>query len=158
MIDKLNPNLRSIEEFDGKTRKREFYNMSVADAYSILETIAQINGLESNLHKVTPTDKEIADEEIAEENRDLSLNRHHFKDIEFTSSLTGHKYKSTTNEKGTLSIIDLDIGTEVPNNSKPSKKEIVRVALSDLTKSDEDGTLYQLIHKLEKIILNKNSK
>ena len=28
MIDKLNPNLRSIEEFDGKTRKREFYNMS----------------------------------------------------------------------------------------------------------------------------------
>ena len=25
MIDRLNPNLRSIEEFDGKTRKREFY-------------------------------------------------------------------------------------------------------------------------------------
>ena len=50
MIDKLNPNLRSIEEFDGKTRKREFYNMPAADAYSILETIAQINGLEENLH------------------------------------------------------------------------------------------------------------
>lgn len=49
MIDKLNPNLRSIEEIDGKTRKREFYNISLSDAYSILETIAQINGLESNL-------------------------------------------------------------------------------------------------------------
>ena len=57
MIDKLNPNLRSIEEFDGKTRKREFYNMSAADAYSILETIAQINGLEDHLFLVEPSAK-----------------------------------------------------------------------------------------------------
>lgn len=49
MIDKLDPNLRSIEEFDGKTRKREFYNMSSSDAYSIFETIAQINGPEDYL-------------------------------------------------------------------------------------------------------------
>lgn len=69
MIDKLNPNLRSIEEFDGKTRKREFYNMSPADAYSILETIAQINGLEENLVLKEPSSKEIKDEEKAEEIR-----------------------------------------------------------------------------------------
>lgn len=69
MIDKLNPNLRSIEEFDGKTRKREFYNMSAADAYSILETIAQINGLEENLVLVEPSAKEIKDDEEAEEIR-----------------------------------------------------------------------------------------
>lgn len=69
MIDKLNPNLRSIEEFDGKTRKREFYNMSPSDAYSILETIAQINGLEENLVLVEPSFKEIKDEEEAEEIR-----------------------------------------------------------------------------------------
>lgn len=69
MIDKLNPNLRSIEEFDGKTRKREFYNMSPADAYSILETIAQINGLEENLVLNEPSSKEIKDEEVAEEIR-----------------------------------------------------------------------------------------
>ena len=62
MIDKLNPNLRSIEEFNGKTRKREFYNMSPADAYSILETIAQINGLEDNLVLVEPSAKEVKDE------------------------------------------------------------------------------------------------
>lgn len=49
MIDKLNPNLRRIEEFDGKTRTREFYNMSPANAYSILKTIAQISGSEENL-------------------------------------------------------------------------------------------------------------
>ena len=69
MIDKLDPNLRSIEEFDGKTRKREFYNMSAADAYSILETIAQINGLEDNLVLVEPSAKEVKDEEEAEEIR-----------------------------------------------------------------------------------------
>lgn len=69
MIDKLNPNLRSIEEFDGKTRKREFYNMSAADAYSILETIAQINGLEQNLVLVEPSNEQIKDEEEAEEIR-----------------------------------------------------------------------------------------
>lgn len=152
MIDKLNPGLRSIDEFDGKTRKREFYNMSPSDAYSILETIAQINGLEDNLHLVKPSEKEINDEETAEENRILSTNRHHFKNIEFTSSLTGHTYKSSTNEKGTLSIFDVTIGEEVPNNANPSKREIIRIALSDLTKKDEDGTLYQLIHRLEKMI------
>lgn len=69
MIDKLNPNLRSIEEFDGKTRKREFYNMTPADAYSILETIAQINGLEDHLVLVEPSAKQIRDEEEAEEIR-----------------------------------------------------------------------------------------
>lgn len=155
MIDKLNPNLRSIEEFDGKTRKREFYNMSPEDAYSILETIAEISGLENNLHKVKPTEKEMEDEETAEENRILATNRHHFKNIHFKSSLTGHEYKSSTNERGTLSIFDITSGEEVPNNSKPSKREIVQAALSDLTKKEEDGTLYQLIHRLEKIILKK---
>lgn len=69
MIDKLNPNLRSIEEFDGKTRKREFYNMSATDAYSILETIAQITGSEGNLVLVEPTAKEVKDDEEAEEIR-----------------------------------------------------------------------------------------
>ena len=155
MIDRLNPNLRSIEEFDGKTRKREFYNMSAADAYSILETIAQINGLEENLHLVKPSEKEMEEEEIAEENRILATNRHYFKNIEFVSGLTGHTYKSSTNEKGILSIFDITIGEEVPNNANPSKREIVRVAISDLTKKEGDGTLYQLIHKLEKLSFKK---
>lgn len=69
MIDKLNPNLRSIEEFYGKTRKREFYNMSPADAYSILETIAQITGSEDSLALKEPSAKQIKDEEEAEEIR-----------------------------------------------------------------------------------------
>ena len=69
MIDKLNPNLRSIEVFEGKVKKREFYNMSASDAYGILETIAQINCLEENLFLVEPTAKELKDAEEAEEIR-----------------------------------------------------------------------------------------
>lgn len=153
LIDMINPDLRAIEEFDGKKRTREFYNMTSEKAYKILQAIAQINGLEENLHKVKPSEKDLEEEETAEENRILATNRHHFKNIEFTSSLTNHTYRSSTNEKGTLSIFDLTNGEEVPNNANPSKREIVRVALSDLTKKEEEGTLYQLIHKLENIII-----
>lgn len=155
LIDMINPDLRAIEEFDGKRRTREFYNMTSEKAYKILQAIAQINGLEEDLHKVKPSEKDLEEEETAEENRILATNRHHFKNIEFTSSLTGHTYRSSTNEKGTLSIFDVTIGEEVPNNANPSKREIVRVALSDLTKNEEEGTLYQLIHMLEKLLLKK---
>lgn len=44
IIDKLNPNLRSIYNFNGQKRVREFYAMSPEDAYSILEAIAEIHG------------------------------------------------------------------------------------------------------------------
>ena len=69
MIDNINPNLRSIEEFNGKTRRREFYAMSAADAYLILESIASINGLEENLVLVQETEHQLKDEEQAEKIR-----------------------------------------------------------------------------------------
>lgn len=69
MIDKLNPSLRSVEEFNGKTRKREFYQMSAHQAYSILETIAEINNLQENLILVEPSAQDIKAEEEAEEMR-----------------------------------------------------------------------------------------
>jgi len=37
LIDKLNPGLRTIEDFNGKKRVREFYAMDAEDAYSILK-------------------------------------------------------------------------------------------------------------------------
>ena len=67
LIDKLNPDLRSIENFDGKERKREFYVMSPEDAYSLLECIAKISGTEDRLKKMTPEGHEILDEETAME-------------------------------------------------------------------------------------------
>ena len=52
IIDKLNPNLRSIENFNGKQRIREFYAMSPEDAYSILEAIAEIHGCADKLKRI----------------------------------------------------------------------------------------------------------
>jgi CO dehydrogenase/acetyl-CoA synthase alpha subunit len=50
LIDQLNPNLRSIDNINGKKRVREFYAMSPEQAYSILETIAVISGRKERLH------------------------------------------------------------------------------------------------------------
>ena len=66
MIDSINPNLRAIDTFDGKKRKKEFYAMSADDAYNILKTIATISGTVDRLHKLTPEGHEIIDEQIAE--------------------------------------------------------------------------------------------
>ena len=67
IIDKLNPNLRSIEEFEGKPRVREFYAMDAEDAYSILEAIAEINGRVDKLKKYKLTATEEKEEAIANE-------------------------------------------------------------------------------------------
>lgn len=152
LIDKLNPNLRSIEEFNGKKRVREFYAMSPEDAYSILETIAEINGMKDRLVLVEKSKDQIKDEKEAEEIT-LNHNRHHFKEIVFSCGLTGKTYKGTTNKDGTLSIIEKDTGVEIPNNNKPSKKAIVGSALEDLGyKVEKDDTLYQRYHRLTKAI------
>lgn len=66
MIDRLNPNLRSIDEFEGKKRVREFYAMDAEEAYSLLEAIAEINGLKEKLYRVAPSKKEIEADEIAD--------------------------------------------------------------------------------------------
>ena len=67
LIDKLNPDLRSIETFDGKKRVKEFYAMTKEDAYDILECIAKISGTTDRLKKMKPEGHEIEDEQIAEE-------------------------------------------------------------------------------------------
>lgn len=67
ILDKLNPDLRSMEEIDGKKRVREFYAMTPEDAYSILEAIAEINGFKHRLKKWKATAAEQKDEETAQE-------------------------------------------------------------------------------------------
>lgn len=67
ILDKLNPDLRSSEEIDGKKRVREFYAMSAEDAYSILEAIAEINGYTHRLKKWKATAAERQDENLAQE-------------------------------------------------------------------------------------------
>ena len=67
IIDKLNPNLRSIDNYNGKKRVREFYAMSAEDAYLILEAIAEIHNCTDRLKKWELTQEDIRAEEIAEE-------------------------------------------------------------------------------------------
>lgn len=149
-IDTLNPELRSKEQIGNKIRVREFYHIKPEEIYSAFESMAEVNGTSDRLRlwKETSEEKEEKQEAIS-----LATNRHHFKEIEFYSSLTEKDYYSKTNEDGTLGIYEKDTNKEIPNNSKPSKREILYSALADLN-GDLSGsnTLYQLEHKLEKII------
>ena len=67
IIDKLNPNLRSIDNFNGQKRVREFYAMSPEDAFSILEAIAEIHNCADKLKRVELNAEAQQDETIAEE-------------------------------------------------------------------------------------------
>lgn len=67
LIDNLNPDLRTIETFDGKKRVKEFYAMSAEYAFSILESIAKISGTKNCLKRLTPEGHEVIDATIAKE-------------------------------------------------------------------------------------------
>jgi len=67
LIDQLNPTLRSIETFNGKQRKREFYAMTPEEAYAILEAIAEIHGYTDRLKIWEMSAEEEKAEEIANE-------------------------------------------------------------------------------------------
>lgn len=72
IIDKLNPQLRTIENINGRERKREFYAMSAEEAYDILDAIAQINGLEANLVRCDKTKQQEMEENLANEIKEYS--------------------------------------------------------------------------------------
>lgn len=67
IIDQLNPNLRSIETFNGKKRVREFYAMSPEEAFSLLQAMAEIHNCTDKLKLVQPTAADKKDEAVAEE-------------------------------------------------------------------------------------------
>ncbi len=72
IIDSLNPDLRAIENFDGKKRIKEFYAMSAEDAYRLLECIAKISGTTDRLKRMKPEGHEIEDENTAREVREAA--------------------------------------------------------------------------------------
>ena len=75
MIDKINPNLRSIDNVDGKKRVREFYAMSPQTAYTILETIAELGGRRDNLHLHEMSEEDQRSEELAQEIEEEHMER-----------------------------------------------------------------------------------
>jgi len=70
IIDRLNPSLRSVENHNGRTRKREFYAMSAEEAYNIFDTIAEINDLKENLVLVSPSKEDLKNASEASEIRE----------------------------------------------------------------------------------------
>ena len=72
LIDALNPDLRTIETFDGKERVKEFYAMSPEDGYALLECIAKISGTTENLKRMKPEGHEILDEQVANDIRETA--------------------------------------------------------------------------------------
>lgn len=97
LIDKLNPDLRAVETFDGKPRTREFYNMSAEDAYDILLSVAEISDTVSNLKKISPEGHEVIDEEIADDIQE-SVNYTEEDHLIHSSSNTQNLYKSLKNK------------------------------------------------------------
>ena len=75
LIDQLNPNLRSIDNVDGKKRVREFYAMSPEQAYSILETIAVLGGRRSRLKLCELSEEQRQDVELAGEIEEEHIER-----------------------------------------------------------------------------------
>ena len=67
IIDKLNPALRSIDDFNGQRRVREFYAMKPEEAYAILEAMAEIHDCTENLKLIVPTAVEAQEEQLAQE-------------------------------------------------------------------------------------------
>lgn len=75
IIDKLNPDLRSVELYNGKQRKREFYAMSPEDAYQILEAMAEIHNTKDRLRRIPATIEEEQEEKNAREVDDIQKER-----------------------------------------------------------------------------------
>lgn len=67
IIDKLNPDLRAIETFNGQKRTREFYAMTPEDAYSILEAIAEIHNRVDKLKLCRLNDDAVYEKKVAQE-------------------------------------------------------------------------------------------
>lgn len=75
LIDQLNPNLRSIDNVNGKKRVREFYAMSPEQAYSILGGIALLGGRKNRLKLWNVTEEERKDIEVAQEIEEEHIER-----------------------------------------------------------------------------------
>lgn len=59
--------MRSIDDFNGQKRVREFYAMQPEEAYAILEAMVEIHDCKENLKRVVPSDIEAQEERLAQE-------------------------------------------------------------------------------------------
>ncbi|MBP5404996.1 MAG: GIY-YIG nuclease family protein [Clostridia bacterium] len=127
IIDKLNPELRSIDNVNGKKRVREFYAMTAEDAYSLFEAMAEIHGTEGNLKLWRATEKEIAEERAADEIASES---------------------SEKKSKFTFKALGIDVGEELEYIHDRSIKVTVADEIRRVTYNGETSTLSAVATKL----------
>ena len=110
ILDKLNPDLRSTDEINGKKRVREFYAMTPEDAYDILDAIAEINGFKHRLKKWKATAEEKKEEETAKEISEAHQDRKAQFRFSFCDIAVGEQiefWRSTTEPSGMIfTVID----------------------------------------------------
>ena len=69
MIDQLNHDLRTVDNIDGKKRKREFYEMPPEQAFNILKAISTITNTEKKLKRIAETRKDKEEAKRAQSDR-----------------------------------------------------------------------------------------
>ena len=84
IIDKLNRNLRSVDEYNGHKREREFFAISPEDAYAIFEAMAEIHNCTEKLKRWNDTPDSRKDKEIAEDIADEFAYRQQTRNANFT--------------------------------------------------------------------------
>lgn len=98
LIDQLNPDLRAVEIVNGKTRTKEFFEMSASDAYKILETIAVISGTKDKLKKFSLSEDDKKAEKACRDSRRPPF---------------------------TFSYVGIPVGAELIFDQKPDQKAVV---------------------------------
>lgn len=129
MIDKLNPDLRSRDEINGKKRVREFYSLSAQDAYDIFEAMAEIHGTTDRLKKYSMTKYEAKQEEVA-------------------NSIAKQK-----REKFEFAKLGIPVGTELVFVQNPSIKVVVADEKRKVLYNNEEWSL----SALSAALLHRNS-
>lgn len=134
ILDKLNPELRSTEEVNGKKRIREFYAMTPEDAYDILEAIAEINNYTSRLKKWAATEDEQAEEEMA------------------------HSISDTHQERlapFSFSACRIPVGSEITFHKGASEDASARCTVADEKHVSYNGKLYSLTALAKELLQTK---
>lgn len=120
VIDKLNPDLRSIDTVNGKKRVREFYAISPEDAYDLFYAMAQIHGTESKLVKWALTEESKKEETDAKEISQLVRNKAKAFTFSSCNMAVGEKltFEKTGNEhNGSEAVIVDDKHVEYDNQT-----------------------------------------
>lgn len=137
LIDKLNPDLRSVDNFDGKERKREFYAMSAEDAYELFDCIAQISGTSDKLKRMQPEGHEIIDENFATEIRKEKRQRRKVFNFYNVGLHTGDIIKYLKDDSITAIVVD---GRHISYNGEITSLSALAAKLLGI--SPVQGTLY----------------